>query len=409
MKKSLFYLILAVALVFLSFGPASAEKNLSVRDGIEVPVIETMKKYDIPDNEAMAFVREMKTGWVLGNTFDAFNGETRASGGSIEMEKSWVGVKTTREMIAAVKEAGFNAIRIPVSWHNHVDENNQIDPQWLARVREVTDWALEEGMFAIVNIHHDNYPDFFYPDTDHYETSAAYLSAIWKQMADCFADCDDHLILESMNEPRLSKNAAYEWYWTKDQPVCLEAADCINRFNQLFVDTVRATGGNNATRYLAVPAYDANPYYTCEDAFMLPADTAENRIIIAAHAYTPYDFALNLKSGDTHFALTDNKKKAEISLFMNRLYEKFVSKGIPVLLDEYGALEKNGNLQDRVNFAAYYIASASARNITCFWWDNHAFQGNGERFGLLNRRTCTWVYPEIVLAIQNNCMLHRTE
>ena len=170
--------IILTALLLFGVISVNAETELTVRDGIDVPVIDSMKKFVIPDNEAMAFVKEMKTGWVLGNTFDAFSGETRASRGSVEMEKSWVGVKTTREVISAVKEAGFNAIRIPVSWHNHVDENNQIDPKWLARVREVTDWVLEEGMFAIVNIHHDNYPDFFYPDEAHYESSVAYLSAV---------------------------------------------------------------------------------------------------------------------------------------------------------------------------------------------------------------------------------------
>ena len=123
------------ALLLLWMMPVNAETELTVRDGIEVPAIDNMKEFDIPQNEAMAFVREMKTGWVLGNTFDAFYGETRASRGSVEMEKSWVGVKTTREVIAAVKEAGFNAIRIPVSWHNHVDENNRIDPVWLVYVK----------------------------------------------------------------------------------------------------------------------------------------------------------------------------------------------------------------------------------------------------------------------------------
>ena len=406
MKKQWLTRMLIVCLAVLWCFSAGAETELKQTEGIEIPVIDKMKDFDIPENEAMAFVRDMRTGWVLGNTFDAFWGETRKNKGGLDMEKSWVGVMTTRNVINAVKDAGFNAIRIPVSWHNHVDENNQIDEAWLKRVREVTDWALEAGMYAIVNVHHDNYPDFFYPDSEHYEQSAAYLSAIWQQMAECFADCDDHLILESMNEPRLT-NTEYEWNWQKDQAACKDAADCINRLNQLFVDTVRATGGNNAPRYLAVPAYDANPWYACDEAFQLPADTADNRIIVAAHAYTPYNFALNLNSTDTTFSLDDNAKKAEISQFMNGLYERFVSKGIPVLMDEYGALEKKGNLQDRVNFAAYYVASASARNLTCFWWDNHAFTGNGERFGLLERRDIRWVYPDIVLAIQANCMYGR--
>ena len=399
--------LLCLLLVCLLLCPAAlAENALTPTEGIVIPVIDNLKKFDIPENEAMAFVREMKTGWVLGNTFDAFYGETKSHKGGLEMEKSWTGVYTSREAIAAVKTAGFNAVRIPVSWHNHVDENDQIDPAWLARVREVTDWVLAEGMFAIVNVHHDNYPDFFYPDSAHYERSAAYLSSVWSQMAECFADCDDHLILESMNEPRLT-GTAYEWSWQKDQPDCMDAADCINRLNQLFVDTVRATGGNNATRYLAVPAYDASPWYACDEAFQLPQDAADNRIIVAAHAYTPYNFALNLNSDDTTFGLDENAKKAEISQFMNGLYERFVSKGIPVLMDEYGALEKKGNLQDRVNFAAYYIAAASARNLTCFWWDNHLFRGNGERFGLLDRKNAVWTYPDIVLAIQANCLFNR--
>ena len=400
---------ICLALCLLLVGSvALAENELTPTEGIVIPVIDNLKKFDIPDNEAMAFVKDMKTGWVLGNTFDAFNGETRLSKGGLDMEKSWVGVMTSRDVITAVKAAGFNAVRIPVSWHNHVDEQNQIDPAWMARVREVTEWVLDEGMYAIVNVHHDNYPDFFYPDSTHYDSSASYLSSVWRQMAECFADCDEHLILESMNEPRLT-NTEYEWNWQKNQPACKDAADCINRLNQLFVDTVRATGGQNATRYLCVPAYDASPWYACDEAFQLPKDSAENRIIVAAHAYTPYNFALNLNSNDQSFSLEDAGKKAEISQFMNGLYERFVSKGIPVLMDEYGALEKGENLQDRVNFAAYYIAAASARNLTCFWWDNHLFRGNGERFGLLNRKNASWTYPDIVLAIQNNCLFNRAD
>ena len=406
MRKRRIFCLLLICLLLFCAATASADTELTATEGINVPAISGLKKFDIPDNEAMAFIKDMKAGWVLGNTFDAYSGEKRSNKGSVEMEKSWVGVKTSRAVIAAVKEAGFNAIRIPVSWHNHVDEANQIDAAWLARVREVADWALEEGMYVIVNVHHDNYKDFFYPDSEHYESSAAYLSSVWKQMAECFADCDEHLILESMNEPRLA-GTEYEWNWQSSQAVCRDAADCINRLNQLFVDTVRASGGNNATRYLCVPAYDASPYNACDDAFQMPKDTADNRIIIEAHAYTPYNFALNTNSPDTKFNLTDTNKKSEISQFMNRLYEKFVSKGIPVVIDEYGALEKKNNLQDRVNFAAYYVASASTRNITCFWWDNHVFQGNGERFGILNRRNATWTYPDIVLAILQNCLYNR--
>ena len=403
-NKKLSAFILAFIMVF-SAAACLAEKPVQT-EGITVPVIEDLKKFDIPDNEAMALMRDMKCGWNLGNTFDAHNGYSGHFSGT-GMETIWVGVRTSRELIEAIKEAGFNTIRIPVSWHNHVDENYVIDQEWMDRVREVAGWALDLGMYVIVNVHHDNDVKYFYPDTVHYDQSAAYLTAVWSQIAEAFRDCDDHLIIESMNEPRLV-GTQYEWSWNNYTSECRLAAKYINQLNQLFVDTVRASGGNNATRYLAVPAYCASPGSAREQAFQLPEDTVENRIIVSVHAYTPYNFALNTGSSDRTFDLEkDISKKDEIASFMNNMYSRFVKYGVPVMLDEFGALDKGGNTQDRVNFTAYYVASASARGITCVWWDNHAFSGNGERFGLINRSTLQWIYPDIVLAIQENCLYNR--
>ena len=403
-SRKLYVLILAIAMVICAV-PAQADLPEQT-EGITVPVIDDLKEFTIPDNEAMALMRDMKCGWNLGNTFDAHNGYTGHFSGT-GMETIWVGVRTSRELITAITEAGFNTIRSPVSWHNHVDQNDVIDSEWMDRVREVAGWALEEGMYVIVNVHHDNDVKYFYPDTVHYDRSAAYLSAVWSQIAEAFRDCDDHLIIESMNEPRLV-GSQYEWSWNNYTSECRLAAKYINQLNQLFVDTVRASGGNNATRYLAVPAYSASPASARDQAFQLPEDPAENRIIVSVHAYTPYNFALNVNSTDRTFDLEkDQNKKSEIAGFMNNLYSRFVKYGIPVMLDEYGALDKGGNLQDRVNFTAYYVASASTRGITCVWWDNHAFSGNGERFGLINRSTLEWVYPDIVLAIQSNCLYNR--
>jgi len=373
---------------------------------IIIPVIENVTKSLIPDNDAMALLRDMKCGWNLGNTFDAYNGYTLYAEGT-GMETSWVGVRTSRELIRTVKEAGFNTIRIPVSWHNHVDDNDVIDQEWMDRVREVAGWALDLGMYVIVNVHHDNDVHYFYPDTVHYDQSVAYLTAVWSQIAEAFRDCDDHLIIESMNEPRLV-GTQYEWSWNSYTSECRLAAKYINELNQQFVNTVRASGGNNATRYLAVPAYAAAPNNARDQAFQLPEDTVENRIIVSAHAYTPYNFALNTGSADRTFDLEkDQNKIGEIAGFMNNLYNRFIKYGIPVMLDEFGALDKGGNTQDRVNFTAYYVASASTRGITCVWWDNHAFSGNGERFGLINRSTVQWVYPDIVLAMMKNCLYNR--
>ena len=404
LKKTIAALLLVLCLI-LSTMAGLAEPPVQT-EGITIPVIDDLKKFEIPDNDAMKLLKDMKSGWNLGNTFDAFNGYGSHSWGTA-METSWVGVKTTKNLIAAIKEAGFNTIRIPVSWHNHVDENDLIDLDWIARVKQVAGWALDEGMYVIVNTHHDNDVKYYYPDTVHYDRSEAYLSAVWTQMAEVFKDCDDHLILESMNEPRLV-GTAYEWNWNSSVSECRLSAKYLNQLNQKFVDIVRASGGNNATRYLAVPAYCASPWNAIDQAFQLPEDTVENRIIVSAHAYTPYNFALNLQSGDRTFDIEkDQSKKGEIASFMNGLYNRFIQNGIPVMMDEVGALDKGGNLQDRVNFTAYYVASASARGITCVWWDNHSFTGSGERFGLIRRNTLEWVYPDIALAIQANCLYNR--
>lgn len=400
-KRSAITLSLILAMI-LFLVPACADAPVQT-EGITVPVIENMKQFNIPENDAMALMKDMKCGWNLGNTFDAYNGYTLQVKGTA-METSWVGAKTTRELIAAIKEAGFNTIRIPVSWHNHADENDVIDAAWLGRVQEVAGWALDEGMYVIVNVHHDNDKKYFYPDADHMNRSVDYLTAVWTQMAEAFRDCDDHLILESMNEPRLV-GTQQEWVWNSSDPVCLAAARCINELNQVFVNTVRASGGNNATRYLAVPAYAAQPWAAADEAFQLPEDSAEGKIIVSAHAYTPYNFALNMDSRDDTFDLEeDAAKKSEISSFLNLLYDRFVANGIPVIMDEFGALAKGDNQQARVNFTAYYVAAASARGIPCVIWDNHNFTGNGEKFGLIRRDTLQWICPDIVLAIQANCL-----
>ena len=160
------------------------------------------------------------------------------------------------------------------------------------------------------------------------------------------------------------------------------------------MDTVRASGGNNAERYLMVPGYCAAPGYAVASYFRIPEDAADNRIIISAHAYTPYSFALEMP-GTKSFSAVSASQTREIATFMNDLYKKFIANGIPVVIGEFGAMEKDGNLEDRVEFAAYYMAAASARGMTCCWWDNNIFKGNGERFGLLNRKNLTW--PDRIL------------
>ena len=362
-------------------------------DEIVIPDV-TVKQFEIPDNEAMAFLRGLGFGWNLGNTMDAFDDHFR--GNDLDLEGYWCRVKTTKEMFESLAEKGFKTVRIPVSWHNHVSgEDFTINEPWMARVQQLVDWALESGLNVILNTHHDNIKGFYYPDEAHLDESLHYITCVWTQVAARFKDYDDRLIMESMNEPRLA-DTNHEWWFEQGNTECLAAAECINRLNQAFVDTVRASGGHNATRYLMVPGYDAAPANTIPDIYRLPTDTADNRIIVSAHAYLPYSFALDIK-GVKEFSIKNLQQTGEIATALNGLYERFISQGIPVVMGEFGALNKN-NLQDRVDLTAYYVAGCSARGIPCVWWDNNAFSGSGENFGLLDRGKLEWPFPEIVEA-----------
>ena len=364
-------------------------------NGITIPEVSIEKK-PIPENEALAFVKSMKAGWNLGNTFDAVDATWLSN--KLDYEKAWVGVKTTEEMVKAVRDAGFNTIRIPVSWHNHVSgDDYKIDREWLDRVQEVVDYAVRNDLYIIINIHHDMGKQYVYPSKDYMEQSSRYVRSIWSQVAERFKDYDHRLIFESLNEPRLVGHKNEWWPDPKDKDIN-EAVECLNELNQIFVDTVRSTGGNNKDRYLMVPGYCASFAGVTHPDFRMPSDTADNRIILSVHAYTPYNFALQ-EGGVRTFDINRRSSTNEIDYFMDLLYNSFISKGIPVVIGEFGARDKNSNLQDRVSFMAYYVASATARGMTCIVWDNHAFTGDGELFGLLDRITVKWRYPEIVEAM----------
>ena len=373
---------------------------------ITIPEVSVVQK-EIPKTESLLMVQDMKAGWNLGNTLDAYvEGRSYSEENELEAETCWGNPATTKEMILMVKEAGFNTVRIPVTWHPHVFFNRDtgeltIHEAWLLRVKEVVDYAYEEGMYVILNIHHDTSKEYYYPDEEHYERSEAYIRGIWTQVADYFKEYDSRLIFESMNEPRLVGHK-YEWWYNPSDEDCRESAECINKLNQVFVDTVRKSGGNNADRYLMVPGYDASIDGATNDIFRLPEDVAQDRLIVSVHAYTPYNFALQAQSesGATdYFSVKGQAGTPDIDWLMNTIYEKYVSQGIPVVIGEYGARDKDGNLQSRVSYYAYYTAAARANGITCCMWDNNAFAGNGENFGVLSRTAMKWRYRDIIDAV----------
>ena len=372
MKKFRKAVGLLMALCFVMTGCGSSEGEA---DGMKEP--KTMEEIT-----ATEVVAEMKIGWNLGNTMDSTNGTLLKTMPAENWETAWGNPVTSKELIDAVVAEGFNVIRIPVTWNDHilVSGNWQIEEGWMDRVQEIVDYAYDNGVYVILNAHHESWYEPYYENQEH---SEKVLSAVWSQIAERFQDYDEHLIFEGMNEPR-KKGTDVEWNGG-DQ----EGWDVINAYNEVFVKTIRESGGNNPHRILMIPSYAANCWAAIEH-LEVPDD---DKIIVSVHAYEPYDFALNVQGRTTWDQDTEN-----IDTIMKNLDELFVSKGIPVIIGEFGAIRKDvpGNEEDRAAWAEYYVSEAAKIGIPCIWWDNGAFEGSGELLGLIDRETCEWKYPLIV-------------
>lgn len=345
-------------------------------------------------------VKDMKTGWNLGNTLDAIAKDTLAS------ETSWSQPLTTKAMIDGLAASGIKTIRIPTSWHNHIiDDRYTIDPEWMARVKEIVDWAISADMYVILNSHHDCWENSlamtpcqgYYPNPVNLEESKLFLENVWAQICLAFNNgYDEHLIFETMNEPRL-RGTNNEWWNDRSTKQYTDAADCLNQLNQTALDTIRKSGGNNQKRYVMIPGLRAACDSVFAPEFKMPTDDEEGKLILSVHMYEPYAFAMD-GAGVTDFTL--EHKKALVSTFRS-LNFTYIAKGIPVVIGEYGATNKN-NLEDRVEWFNYFIKNSRKYGITACLWDNGQYKPSnkeGERFGFYNRDTCKWYFPEIQQAI----------
>jgi len=332
----------------------------------------------IADVSPTDLVAEMKIGWNLGNTLDATGGIGLMS------ETAWGNPKTKQEMIDKILDAGFNVIRFPVTWDGHFGEapEYKIHDIWLQRVKEVVDYAYSKGAYVILNTHHE---EWYMPTEENKVANGEQIVALWTQIAEYFKEYDEHLIFEGLNEPRL-RGTSKEWSGDA------KASEVINYWEQLFVDAVRATGGNNTLRHLMITGYAASSSRDNLAKIKLPED---DKLIVSVHAYTPYNFALNTKGTATWDAAKDGR---DIDSLMKTINDLFISKGIPAIIGEFGAMNKE-NEAERVEWATYYLTKAKEIGVPCVWWDNGAFSGNGENFGLLDRRGLEYPYPELLEAM----------
>ncbi len=347
-----------LAALTLALGPAAL--------AAEEPVPETGEE----------LTEQMKIGWDLGNTFDAPN------------ETAWGNPPTTAELFETVKDLGFNTVRIPVSWSGHTDRAPEytIDETWMDRVETVVDQALEAGLFVIVNAHHDNV--VYYPAPENAERAEEYLTAVWSQIAARFADTDHRLIFQTMNEPRV-EGTSYEWNVDARSEDCMAAVEVVNGLNQTALDAIRSGGGYNADRFVLICPYAGSPAGALLSRFQMPEDSAEGRLLLSIHAYTPYDLCLDTRSAADTFT---KNGQSQIDKMLKSLDYMYVQKGVPVVIDEMGCIDKD-NAQARYDWARYYVSAAAAYGIPCIWWDNGALHTTGENFGLIDRRASA-VYDE---------------
>ena len=326
---------------------------------------------DVEDFEsATQAVGNMKIGWNLGNTLDAFYGNIH----NLTTETCWGQPKTKAELFPMFKDAGFGAIRVPVTWFNHMDSNGKVDEAWMARVKEVVDYVINAGLYCIVNVHHDTGTDaWIMADMDNYTANKSKFEYLWQQIATAFRDYDEHLLFEGYNE-MLDADNSWSYASSKnsgsyDATAAASAYNAVNSYAQSFVSTVRATGGNNAVRNLIVNTYAACAGMGTWNSHLqdpltqmqLPTDAAAGHLIFEVHSYPSLNDGLS-------------SAKSSIDQMMAAVETNLAYKGAPVIFGEWGVPDgekeddyTNKNA-DMLAFAQYFVEQAKARGFGTFYW-----------------------------------------
>ena len=343
-------------------------------------------------------VKNMAVGWNLGNTLDSNSGDTLnmwiehwTARTPSDYEKAWGQPVTKASLMKMFKDAGFNAIRVPVTWYPHMeakfkftsnDNSNwypsrdeigtKVNAAWMRRVKQVVDYVIDAGMYCILNVHHDtgaaNTAWLVASEADYEEQHERY-EALWKQIAETFRDYDEHLLFESYNEMLDTEDswcfASFAAQGSYNATIARSAYNGINSYAQTFVNTVRATGGNNAQRNLVVNTYGAcngegNWNSHLQDPLKemkLPDDEVMNHLIFEVHSYPDIK---NLSSAKSTFNTT-----------ISNLKKNLASKGAPIIFGEWGTSTDKAYEQYRSNmlsFYRYFIEQTKKAGIGTFHW-----------------------------------------
>jgi len=338
------------------------------------------------DLTSLQLSKLMGAGWNLGNSLEAIGGET-----------AWGNPAVTQSMFNAVKAAGFKTVRIPVSWKQYADANDNISATWMARVTQVVNYARNAGLYTMINIHWDG--GWMQPTYAQQSAVNARITKFWTQIANNFKGYDDTLLFAGTNEVMVDGDygtPTVEYYTVQ------------NSFNQTFVNAVRATGGNNLARHLIVQGFNTNIDHTVNFATM-PSDSVGRRLMMEVHFYDPYNFTLNQNSsiwqwgaGATSAANTETwANEAYIDGQFQKMKTRFVDQGIPVILGEFGAIRRTeyaGAETYRTAWDRYVARAAWTRGAVPVYWDA-GYPNDNHSMGLFDRNTGAVVYPSIVSGI----------
>ncbi len=335
------------------------------------------------ESNAREIAARIQSGWNIGNTLEAIGGET-----------AWGNPKVSPELISLVKQSGFDAVRIPVSWNQYADpETAEINASWLNRIKEVVQYCIDEDIYVILNIHWDGGWLEEHVDESHREQTVARQRAYWQQIATHLRDFGDRLMFASANEPNVD---------TKAQMKVLYA------YHQAFIDAVRETGGKNAYRVLVVQGPGTDIEKTVKLWKGMPNDTVPDRLMMELHFYTPYNFTLMTEDadwgnqffywGDGFHSTTDRShnptwgEEAAVEQLFQQVRKQFTDRGIPVLLGEFGAMRRSNlegdayrrHLASRVYYLGFVANRARAHGLLPFYWDTGGLDNNGS--GIFDRR-----------------------
>ena len=335
---------------------------------------------------AWEITSEMTIGWNLGNSLDCTYWSDDPT--PQQTATAWGNPEPTKALIDKVKALGFNTVRIPTTWYQHLSYDSAtdtylVDADWMTYVKNTVDFAYDNGMFVILNAHHENWANVDRFTDDTLAAAKKKLGDIWSQVSEAFSSYDYHLVFEGMNEPRQTYDSSVEWgngdsySWSY-----------INALNKVFIDTVRASDSdNNKNRLLMIPGYHASDNYNAVNAIEIPENSGN--IALSVHAYEPYSFTMD--SSESHIYKSYNRyggyNPSTLEAIMTDLAKIQTDKNVPIIIGEFGASDFD-NTDERVEWAKDYISKAKSAGIVCVLWDNNASNtGISESFGFINRST----------------------